>query len=92
MAQAVRSILLSIGLGIGLSLIAYFGLPITTVLMLPGSWFAAQVHVPELLTIPPAIVASSFVYTASIWFTVQSVHVLVAVSQRVALAWMRSRL
>lgn len=92
MAQTIRAIVFSIGLAICLTLVAYFGMPVTTVLLLPGFWFALKVHVPDILGIQPTIVASILVYSISIWLTLQLVHVIISLSKRIALAWMRSRL
>lgn len=92
MAQTIRAIVFSIALATCLTLVAFFGLPATTLLLIPGFWLSIKVHVPNILGIHPAIVASIVVYSALIWLTLQLVHILVTLSRRIALAWMRSRL
>lgn len=92
MAQTLRGVALAVALAICMTLVAYVGQPMTIALMFPGFWLAARIHVPDVLGIRAMVVASVLVYSILIWLTVQFVHILVAVSRRLALAWMRSRL
>ena len=92
MAQTIRSIIFSVGSAICLTLVAYFGLPVTTMLMIPGVWFTVRIHIPDILGIPSAVVALIAAYSLLIWLTVQFVHIVVSLAKRLALAWMRSRL
>ena len=92
MAQTIRAIVFSIGTAICLSLIAYFGLPATTPLMIPGFWLANKISVPDILGIHSTIVASTVVYGVLIWLTLQLVHITFSLSLKIRAAWMRWRL
>jgi hypothetical protein len=92
MVQTIRSIIFSLGSAICLTLVAYFGLPATMILMLPGIWITIRIHVPDILGIPSPVIALIVAYSILIWLTVQLVHLTVSLSRRLALAWMRSRL
>jgi hypothetical protein len=92
MAQMLRAVVFSVGLAICLSLVAYFGLPATTVLLIPGFWLSVKVHVPDILGIHSTIVASVVIYSALILLTLQAVHLGFSLSHRIRLAWLRWRL
>lgn len=92
MPQGVRAILFSVALAVVLTIVAYYGLPMTTVLMFPGFWLAIRAHIPNIYGIHSMIIASIIVYTVSTWLVLQLVHILFSTSRRARRAWLRSRL
>jgi hypothetical protein len=75
MPHSVRAILFSIGLAVAVTIVAYYGPPPTTVLMLPGFWLAVRTHVPDIHGGPfflrAMVIASIVVYSGSIWLALQ---------------------